>query len=861
METKILLRDIPSGKFHSAICTTYSINLYYLEQQVLPLLSTKGIHYVSLLVDGNMLTGQLGTYTFMSESKKRHYALHGIDSTGAFHPKIIFLAGDKTLLLLIGSGNMTSCGHGLNLESWSAFYLEDASDARFGLLLDCWDFLLHQMNSLSCSAKMSMQAIADNCTLLLNHHKIPRANFYPSGLHRQMMCFLGSHPDNSLFDQLCARIGDQKIKKIHLFSPFYDPNGAFILALQERFDALEINVILQENFGTPPRFIQPFASLNFYLWKDNRSREFKQYFFHAKHLIFEGEQHSFLFSGSANASIAAFGTLGSREKNTEAGILYQSSEMDFLKELDISFKKSIAITQVSPGEGLDNKLSDCCNVIFITGIEKHSDHLLLYLRSARGLSCCELQLYDAKGNMVCAQFIEVNPGDAILKMENQISNLLYAQVCSDGVRVSNKQFIINFAAFEASNPSPKNRSLNQVRKLIESGGFSSQKIIDYLNTLHLQKSNEIIEVAGKSELGGEEQGHYPENTELIHLSYSQIQLRMEELNKLGKIKGHSAYNTVRLWDSIFLYLKEAREKREDVLIDEEESEDINQSSGRVAALKEETKKRINKSIFNQLKSKVEKFFDEYISVLQNNIASRTIAKPNLIDLSMYLIILEMLFHLSTHKEHLENDEKSCLLLDLSFSDKYHSWSEFLTSTVGLFTLWCAKSDGFDFGVETEYRKKMLIYIDMAYKTTLAGLSVLTLVNTSYDRSKIERWKLLNLMNAQSCFKISLDDRNNMDDILLFIPEELSDFMGRENLLKAIEDCLPANFNVNKDERYFQHPEDGWTYIHKFIPNAANAKFYRLVHPGYDWHQDFMDYSEARLFSPESWKWLKPTSMS
>lgn len=91
MKSRILLKEIPSGKFHSAIFTAYSINLYYLEQQVLPLLGSKGIHYVSILADGAMLSNQLEHYGYLSQQRKRNYAVHGIQSSGAFHPKLIFL--------------------------------------------------------------------------------------------------------------------------------------------------------------------------------------------------------------------------------------------------------------------------------------------------------------------------------------------------------------------------------------------------------------------------------------------------------------------------------------------------------------------------------------------------------------------------------------------------------------------------------------------------------------------------------------------------------------------------------------------------------------------------------------------------
>src|SRR5690554_3589370 len=107
MKNRILLKDIPANRFHSAIFTTYSINFYYLEQQVLPLLGAKNIHYVSILIDGAILSNQIEKYAQLSQNRKRNYSLHGMQSNGSFHSKLIFLAGQDSVLLLVGSGNLT----------------------------------------------------------------------------------------------------------------------------------------------------------------------------------------------------------------------------------------------------------------------------------------------------------------------------------------------------------------------------------------------------------------------------------------------------------------------------------------------------------------------------------------------------------------------------------------------------------------------------------------------------------------------------------------------------------------------------------------------------------------------------------
>lgn len=86
------------------------------------------------------------------------------------------------------------------------------------------------------------------------------------------------------------------------------------------------------------------------------------------------------------------------------------------------------------------------------------------------------------------EMIALEPGEHFqqISIPNGLA-LLFVEISVQGIATSNKQFITDINAFESTNPSPRNRSLNQIRKLIESGNFSTPKIIDYLNTIYRQK--------------------------------------------------------------------------------------------------------------------------------------------------------------------------------------------------------------------------------------------------------------------------------------------------------------------------------------------------------------------------------------
>lgn len=87
-EQKSLIKNIPAGKFHSVLMTSFSINLYYWEIQLLRTLSAKGINFVSAIVDSDCLSDQLFKFSKAFTGKKPlEFSLHGYKSRGGIPSK------------------------------------------------------------------------------------------------------------------------------------------------------------------------------------------------------------------------------------------------------------------------------------------------------------------------------------------------------------------------------------------------------------------------------------------------------------------------------------------------------------------------------------------------------------------------------------------------------------------------------------------------------------------------------------------------------------------------------------------------------------------------------------------------------
>ncbi len=782
MESRVLLNDIPKDKFQSAIFTTYSINLYYLEQQVLPLLAGKGIYYISILADSNMLSEQLESMSSGIKSRQRTYSINGMQSNGAFHPKLIFLAGDHSLLLLIGSGNLTSSGHGKNLEVWNAVYADEENDTKLGLIFDAWNYLKSLHQPLGGSAMNKIKTIEENCSLL-NRNNIEFQSAYDGGNETRIR-LLYTKKDESIFSQLKRAIGTRTIDNISIMSPFYDTEGNFISLLNDTFKPKTIKVILQKKFGNAPVKYKPSENVIFYDWENVKCKE-PQHFFHAKNLIFEGET-SFMLSGSANASIAAFGLEHISAQNEEACILYESSKVDFTKLLDIKFGKQKANLNEYHSESISKEHNSQRNTFsaFIVSADKNYHELAITIQSRKIIKKAVLNI-KSTGNRDLNKEICIEKEYSTFSMEiGSVSDVLYCCLSVDDEIISNKQFITNTIAFESTNPSPRNRTLNQIRKTIEESGFSTFRILDYLGSMNSDSWTQTKSTYSAEKIVKDDE-IIEEESALLYIPYYEIREKARHFEHSKNAKAYVNYHSVRLWDSIFKYIKDNKEQKEQSLIDEEETEDVNKSEGKEELTIDPNIKPVTRTVYENRKFRLEGFLINYIQTLEEKY--ETNESPDIIDLSMYLIMLEVLLQHVNYKELLEDSKEEMFLINPNISNPGNSWSGFVLKIVGLFCLWWNKTGKFKDNESKEYRDKIVHYKQDAFCMTVIAMSLFRQINKSHIASeKIVMWTNIELLNAFVCF-MSLES---------FSHDETEYSMFFENTEEAFLNSAKANLKVS-----------------------------------------------------------------
>lgn len=816
MESRVLLNDIPKDKFQSAIFTTYSINLYYLEQQVLPLLAGKGIYYVSILADSQMLSEHLESMSSCLKNRQRTYSINGMQCNGAFHPKLIFLAGDHSLLLLIGSGNLTSSGHGKNLEVWNAVYADEENDSKLGLIFEAWNYLKSLHQPLGEGAMTKIKTIEENCSLL-KRNNIEFQSSYNGGNDTRIR-LIHTKKDESLFSQLKKVIGSSKVDHITIMSPFYDTEGNLIKLLNDTFKPKAIKGILQKNFGNAPVKYKQVDNVLFYDWEDvkwKERKEINQPFFHAKNLIFEGEKN-FLISGSANASIAAFGLENVISQNEEACLLYESNKADFVELLELTFGKQRANLDDYHLESFVNEHNSNRITLntFIVLAEKNYHQLTITIQSKTTIKENVNLSVLYSGNKILNKEICIEKELSTFHVEiGNITEVLCCYLSVDGKIISNKQFVTDVIAFESTNPSPRNRTLNQIRKTIEDSGFSTFRILDYLGTMYndswtpnkspyatekIVKDDEIIE----------------EDNALLYIPYYEIREKARRFERSKNAKAYVDYHSVRLWDSISKYIKDNKEQKEQSLIDEEETEDFNKSEGKEDLTIDPNKKPVFRTVYDNRKFRLEKFLINYIQTLEGKINSNN--SPDIIDLSMYLIMLEVLLQHVNYKECLEDNQEECFLIKPKISSYGNSWSSFVLKIVGSFNLWWNKTCQFKDNESNEYLNKIEHFKRDAFCMTVLAMSLFKQINRSHNAfNKIEIWTNIELINSLDCFMKFESFNQDELEYLMFLETEYVEESFRNLTITSLRDCFKflSNFvgNPKYDDKYYHQKQTGFVH--------------------------------------------------
>ncbi len=757
-----LIKEIPSGRFHSALMTSFSINLYYWEIQLLRSLAGKGINFVSALVDSDCLSEQLLKYSqAFSDRKPLDFSLHGYKMKGAFHPKIQFYAGRESVLALVGSGNLTIMGHGRNLEVWCPVLVDNIKSPAYPFVRNVWSYLKCLYQELGPEAENIIRSIEENCAILREEFDgIDVEHFIGDDSIRFF-----TNQTTSLFNQCDEWIGDEKIKTITVMSPFYDSKAELVKALYARYKPKEIRLIVEDGFGALPKRKSIPDYVKLYNWHDIKKTLGLNYqdFFHSKCFFFEGEQNHYMLCGSANASVAAFGLQGVEPSNHEACVGFKSKTIDYFKLTGFSLEDPINADDIDVMIGTQD------------ATEKHEPQILWIKEASYIYDTFDLTI-ENKGDETDAS-ITFYAGNRtpLLSIDRHIKagtetingrfkdaiNPLYVEITNKkGDLISNRQFMIPTEVLEINNPSPESEYKRKRYREIEAGNFVNGEVLRFIESV-LNATETKLAFKGDTKTASDK---VIEDADGFTFNSVEEYLKDDGSGITGDRSLRKGEKTVAqstmLFDSMISYISRSFKEKEDDDIDEEETEDANKSSGRDKPKLQKVSCRSSKNA-RETSDRIIKMFDRYIENLERvALSDKGEKKPiSLLEaLKQYMAAVFFLYRTFSYRYTIENEdntEHTLIELPWSTSNKKTA-TEYIYRITSLFGLYVMKSS--IVGEDNKFIKQRIVdYKKYAFELSMALFSICDCLNEgNEDYQSLTRYKALALLNMKDSLCVDAD---------------------------------------------------------------------------------------------------------
>lgn len=296
-----LFDEINKGGFQASFITTFNAYLPFYEEVILRKLISKSIHHNLVLMDKNQFIQSVKSAPPMLAGS--YYSLFPMYSQGAFHPKILLLAGKKKGVLFIGSHNLTISGYGYNRELTNIIqYSEKEPDEdALSLIRSTW---------FQANEWFKNQSFPESIV-----NMVKKVEGFAPWLKGEIneaendVFVLSSQPEKqSLFKQLKEQV-DGDVDRIILIGAFFDSELAYLQELKNIFNPKEIVVGVDPktvSFPGEKRNIEGVRFVNASLLGTKKDDDQKNYL-HAKSMVIEQKDGSaILVSGSANPSSPAW---------------------------------------------------------------------------------------------------------------------------------------------------------------------------------------------------------------------------------------------------------------------------------------------------------------------------------------------------------------------------------------------------------------------------------------------------------------------------------------------------------------------------------------------------------------------------
>ncbi len=299
------------GGFHSAFMTTYAFGTLAFEDIPFPKLRGAGCRNIVVLADRKMVNqsfSDFGPPRFAGTS----YHLIKADAPTAFHPKLTILIGEKKGRLLVGSANLTALGLGGNKEQVASISYSEDEPENARLFIAALGYLRRYVPNDDQWFPISLSRAMRSAPWLRDEAFDPASQQSNSA----ELNLLFDRPDITLLNQILMSIGDDRIERLVVLSPYWDTRLEGLSRLRAGLGNPITDILIENSAnGFPASALSRFSDVSVF---DVGPRA-EGRFLHAKLIIAHGARWDHVISGSMNCTYPAL--MGPAwNGNAEAGI-------------------------------------------------------------------------------------------------------------------------------------------------------------------------------------------------------------------------------------------------------------------------------------------------------------------------------------------------------------------------------------------------------------------------------------------------------------------------------------------------------------------------------------------------------------
>lgn len=818
--------EIPSGKFHSAVCTSFSMNMYYWDLQVVKTLNAKGIENIGILVDDECLSEQLELFTYQIGNKRpKEYCIHGFKAKGAFHPKIMMLFGQSSMLILVGSGNMTTCGHGKNIEVWNPVYVDSKDSPLYPFVIEVWNYVSGLYGYLGKEAEWFIQSIVENCDLLQNIEQVIDGLEYPATTEYSIRFFSGS-PLNNIVSQIEQWIGDDSIESITIMSPFYDEQARLIAHFNSLYAPTQIRIIIQDDFGNKPNYRKLPDNCLVYSWEKCHIEGAKKRSFHSKCMFFQGKRYSYLFCGSTNASVAAMGLPSVNNVNYEASVGYKSENIDFWKDSGITLGEAVDKSQESIVSSVSKKNKRQLSVWLKEASFEYDQISVSYIADAEH-PVAYINLASGNRKQSFSFKTKINEGENNIEflLDDPFTPILSWMTDANGEIISSFQFVISSTSMMQNDPSEQNIKFNRNRRKIEQGDIMNAAAVKFFEEV-LSESKELKQL--KAVKRQQEKSVNVENSSgYTFKSFDEYKSGNEVYPIYSKNRFSESYKALSLMDSFISFINRSVQVQEDDVNDDEEMENANTSQGKERrGTESKVKPNVTQESFVKYTRRLRDAVNSYMETLEQKTKIQQISNKEIViydELKQFMastfILMRLVAHCGKLGVNSETYNQVYSILPIQFMKRRRkSITEYFLRITSLFGLHVIQ--GKSIKALNKFEEKKLEYDKKyAFELTVAMLSICQWINEGNKEYCIiaDKQIMVSLLNIQRALDYHIENvAEACKNIYKRLDQDIQliDGFEKNHILSIISQTLQNLSNIDIAKIESCKPND-YTYSHLF----------------------------------------------